>query len=109
MDEGFCVIEMIFDGADHPTDYRFLEVNPAFEKQCGRHHQQADDDRDHEGERAPFVEPEGPGRVTDQGSSSDSGWGLLRVLRMRTKSCARASAFHRSGKKSWATTCFDGS
>ena len=35
MDEGFCVIEMIFDGQGHPTDYRFLEINQAFEKQTG--------------------------------------------------------------------------
>src|SRR5438874_13634790 len=28
---------------------------------------------------------------------------------MRTKSWARASAFQRSGKKSWATTCLEGS
>src|SRR3982074_119345 len=55
------------------------------------------------------MEPEVPRRVTDQGSPPVSGWGLLRVLRMRTKSCARASAFHRSGKKSWATTCLEGS
>lgn len=33
--EGFCTIEMIFDAADRPVDYRFLEVNPAFEKQTG--------------------------------------------------------------------------
>jgi PAS domain S-box-containing protein len=35
IDEGFCVIEMIFDEADRPVDYRFLEVNPAFEVQSG--------------------------------------------------------------------------
>ncbi|HEX5731572.1 MAG TPA: GAF domain-containing protein [Blastocatellia bacterium] len=35
MDEGYCVIEVIFDGQDNPTDYRFLEVNPQFEKQTG--------------------------------------------------------------------------
>ena len=35
MDEGFCVIEMIFDADARPTDYRFLEVNPAFEKHTG--------------------------------------------------------------------------
>ena len=35
MDEGFCVIEVIFDDAGRPADYRFLEVNPAFEKHCG--------------------------------------------------------------------------
>lgn len=34
MDEGFCVIEMI-SAAGQPLDYRFLEVNPSFEKQTG--------------------------------------------------------------------------
>ncbi|HLP14934.1 MAG TPA: PAS domain S-box protein [Bacteroidota bacterium] len=35
LDEGFCVIEMIFDAEGHPYDYRFLETNPAFERQTG--------------------------------------------------------------------------
>jgi PAS domain S-box-containing protein len=35
IDEGVCTIEMLFDGNDKPIDYRFLEVNPAFEKQTG--------------------------------------------------------------------------
>ncbi len=35
IDEGFCVIEMIFDEAGTPVDYRFLETNPAFEKKTG--------------------------------------------------------------------------
>jgi len=35
IDEGFCVIEMLFDGKGKPVDYRFVEVNPAFEKQSG--------------------------------------------------------------------------
>jgi len=35
IDEGFCIIELIFDKDDQPTDYRFLEVNPAFESQTG--------------------------------------------------------------------------
>ncbi len=33
--EGFCTIEMIFDASGKPVDYRFLELNPAFEKQTG--------------------------------------------------------------------------
>jgi PAS domain S-box-containing protein len=37
MDEGFCVIEVIFDSKNKPIDYRFLEINPAFEKQTGLH------------------------------------------------------------------------
>jgi PAS domain S-box-containing protein len=37
MNEGFCIIEMIFDGEGKPADYRFLQVNPAFERQTGLH------------------------------------------------------------------------
>ena len=35
IDEGFCVIEMLFDPGGEPADYRFLETNPAFERQTG--------------------------------------------------------------------------
>jgi PAS domain S-box-containing protein len=35
MDEGYCVIEVIFDEHDEPVDFLFLETNPAFEKQTG--------------------------------------------------------------------------
>jgi len=35
MDEGLCIIEVLFDAAEYPFDYRFLDVNPAFEKQTG--------------------------------------------------------------------------
>ena len=35
MDEGYCVIEMIFDDNNNPIDYRFIETNPAFEKETG--------------------------------------------------------------------------
>lgn len=38
--EGFCTIEVIFDAGGKPVDYRFLEVNPAFEKQTGLHNAQ---------------------------------------------------------------------
>lgn len=37
IDEGFCVFEMLFDENDKPFDYRFLEINPQFEKQTGLH------------------------------------------------------------------------
>jgi len=37
MDEGFCVVEMIYDPSGHPTDYRFVEINPAFEANTGLH------------------------------------------------------------------------
>ncbi len=30
IDEGFCIIEMLFDDQEQPVDYRFLQVNPAF-------------------------------------------------------------------------------
>ena len=35
IDEGFCIIEVLFDANDRPIDYRFLEINPAFEQQTG--------------------------------------------------------------------------
>ncbi len=35
MDEGFCVVEMLYDSNGKPVDYRFVEINPAFEKQTG--------------------------------------------------------------------------
>jgi len=35
MDEGFCIIEVIFDQSRRAIDYRFLEINPAFEGQTG--------------------------------------------------------------------------
>jgi len=35
IDEGFCVVEVLFDDADHAVDYRFLDVNRVFEKQTG--------------------------------------------------------------------------
>jgi PAS domain S-box-containing protein len=37
MDQGFCVLEMIFDTSGEPVDYKFLELNPVFEKQTGLH------------------------------------------------------------------------
>jgi PAS domain S-box-containing protein len=35
IDQGFCIIEVLFDEAGKPHDYRFLQVNAAFEKQTG--------------------------------------------------------------------------
>ncbi len=35
IDEGFCIIEVMFDDNEKPADYRFLEINPSFEKQTG--------------------------------------------------------------------------
>lgn len=32
IDEGFCVLEVLFDENEKPYDYRFCEVNPVFEK-----------------------------------------------------------------------------
>lgn len=33
--EGYCIVEMLFDADERPVDYRFLEINPAFETQTG--------------------------------------------------------------------------
>jgi PAS domain S-box-containing protein len=35
LDEGFCLIQVLFDGGDRPVDYRFVETNAAFEEQTG--------------------------------------------------------------------------
>ena len=35
LEAGFCIVEMQFDPTGRAGDYRFLEVNPAFEKQTG--------------------------------------------------------------------------
>ncbi len=35
IDEGFCIVEMIFADNGRPIDYRFLEINPAFERHTG--------------------------------------------------------------------------
>ncbi|WP_028296599.1 PAS domain-containing protein [Olivibacter sitiensis] len=35
IDEGFCIIEVLFDASGSPIDYRFLEVNASFEQQTG--------------------------------------------------------------------------
>ena len=35
IDEGFCVIELLFDSTGKANNYRFLEVNPVFEQQTG--------------------------------------------------------------------------
>jgi PAS domain S-box-containing protein len=37
IDEGFCIIEVIFDAHGKPLDYRFLDVNSSFERQTGLH------------------------------------------------------------------------
>ena len=38
IDEGFCIIEVLFDDRGRARDYRFLEVNAAFEEQTGLTH-----------------------------------------------------------------------
>lgn len=37
LDQGFAVVEMIFDLQKNPVDYLFVEVNPAFEQHTGLH------------------------------------------------------------------------
>ena len=37
MDEGYCIIEVLFDAQPQPVDYRFIEVNGSFERQAGMH------------------------------------------------------------------------
>lgn len=35
IDQGFCTIEVLFDEREQPVDYRFLSINPGFERQTG--------------------------------------------------------------------------
>jgi len=35
MDEAYCIIQMLYDPAGQPIDWRYQEVNPAFEKHNG--------------------------------------------------------------------------
>ena len=35
IEDGFCIIEILFDESHQPIDYRFLESNPAFSKLTG--------------------------------------------------------------------------
>jgi PAS domain S-box-containing protein len=50
IDEGFCLIEVLFDESDEAVDYRFLEMNPAFAAHSGL--------RDAEGKRMLELAPE---------------------------------------------------
>lgn len=36
IDEGFCIIEMIYDDNGTPVDFRYMEANDGFERQTGR-------------------------------------------------------------------------
>ena len=35
MHQGYCIVEVLFDAADRAVDYRFIEVNAAFERHTG--------------------------------------------------------------------------
>ncbi len=35
IDEGFCVVKVLFDDEDRPVDYLFIEANPSFARQTG--------------------------------------------------------------------------
>ncbi len=35
MEQGFCIIELIFDAENNPVDYLYIEANPMFEKHAG--------------------------------------------------------------------------
>ncbi|GJD75368.1 PAS domain S-box protein [Methylobacterium goesingense] len=37
VDAGFCIVEMRYDAEGRAVDYRFVEVNPAFERHTGLH------------------------------------------------------------------------
>lgn len=35
IDDGYCLMQLLFDEHDHPVDYRFLETNATFEEHTG--------------------------------------------------------------------------
>jgi PAS domain S-box-containing protein len=35
VEEGFCIVEVLFNEQGEPVDHRYVEVNPAFERQIG--------------------------------------------------------------------------
>ena len=35
IDEGFCILQVLFDDQQRPTDYRYVQTNPVFEQQTG--------------------------------------------------------------------------
>lgn len=35
IDQGYCIIEMVFDTHEKPLDYRFVQINPAFARLTG--------------------------------------------------------------------------
>ncbi|MBC1221108.1 GAF domain-containing protein [Nostoc sp. UCD121] len=35
INDGFCIVEMIFDENEKPIDYRFMQISPSFERQTG--------------------------------------------------------------------------
>ena len=35
IDDGFCVVQMVFDDSQRAVDYRFLDINPAFQRETG--------------------------------------------------------------------------
>jgi diguanylate cyclase (GGDEF)-like protein/PAS domain S-box-containing protein len=37
IEEGFCILEVVFDEDDRPIDYRYLETNPSFLRHTGLH------------------------------------------------------------------------
>ncbi len=54
LDQGFCIIELVFDERERPIDYIFIETNPAFEAQTGL------DDAAGRSMRSLHLEHEGP-------------------------------------------------
>jgi len=68
MDEGYCILKMLYDAKGAPVDFLYVEVNPAFEKQNGLYNATGKTIR----EMAPDIEPKWAeiyGRVAETGES----------------------------------------
>ena len=107
IDEGFCIIDLIFDADGAPVDYRFLEVNPSFEKQCGLH--QATGKRIREFEpnlKARWFEAYGkvamsgePIRFTDQTTESGGRWFDVYAFRIEGHNSRKVALLFRDTTK----------
>ncbi|CAJ0596522.1 unnamed protein product [Cylicocyclus nassatus] len=86
---GFCVIQVLFEG-DRAVDYRFIEVNDAFERHTGL--------KDVRGQRMSLLEPNHEedwfriyGEVARSGRPRSSRWKRVRsAVRSRSMPCAWA-------------------
>ncbi len=108
MDQGFCILQIVTDGADHPVDYRIIEGNPAFERYTGL---RGFSGRLVKGDLVPQIESfwiETYGRVALTGEEArfehraaalDGGWFEVHAFRVGEPSARRVAVFFKNVKE----------